>query len=77
MPMENLLERAVETARGLPREVQDDFAILMLQLLGEEQPTIIMTPEEEASFDESLEQEARGAFATDQQVLAIWEKHGL
>jgi hypothetical protein len=75
--MGTLLEKAVETARGLPREIQDDLARLMLQLTGDEQPVIQLTREEEASFDESLAQEARGEFASDQQVRAIWAKHGL
>jgi hypothetical protein len=75
--MGTLLEKAVETARGLPREIQDDLARLMLQLTGEEQPVVQLTSEEESSFEESLAQEARGEFATDQQVRAIWAKHGL
>jgi hypothetical protein len=75
--MTTLLEKAVETARGLPPEIQDDLARLMLQLAGEEQPVVQLTSEEEASFEESLAQEARREFATDQQVRAIWAKHGL
>jgi predicted transcriptional regulator len=38
---------------------------------------IQLTVEEEASFEESLEQAERGEFATDEQVRAIWAKHGL
>ena|ERR1700677_2055846 len=48
-----------------------------LQLAGEDQPMIQLTVEEEASFEESLEQAERGEFATDEQVRAIWAKHGL
>jgi predicted transcriptional regulator len=36
-----------------------------------------LSAEEEASFDESLFQAERGEFATDEQVRAIWAKHGL
>jgi hypothetical protein len=36
-----------------------------------------LTPEEEASFEESLGQAERGDFATDDQIRAIWAKHGL
>ncbi|MCQ4188185.1 hypothetical protein [Methylocystis suflitae] len=36
-----------------------------------------LNPEEEASFEESLAQAERGEFATDDQVRAIWAKHGL
>ncbi|ESQ75181.1 hypothetical protein ABAC402_10960 [Asticcacaulis sp. AC402] len=36
-----------------------------------------MSAEEDASFDESLAQAERGDFASDEQVRAIWAKHGL
>jgi predicted transcriptional regulator len=75
--MTKLLERAVETVRGLPPEMQDDLARLLLQLTGEEQPVVQLTAEEEASFEESLAQAERGEFATDEQVRAIWAKHSL
>jgi predicted transcriptional regulator len=73
-----LLEQAVETVRGLPPEMQDDLARVLLQLAaGEDQPVLQLSAEEEASFDESLAQADRGEFATDEQVRAIWAKHGL
>lgn len=75
--MTKLLERAVETVRSLPPERQDDLARVLLQLAGEDQPVIELTPEEAASFDESLAQAERGEFATDDQVRAIWSQHGL
>ena len=63
--------------RGLPSETQDDLARILLQLAGEDQPVIQLTAEEEASFEESLAKAERGEFATDEQVRAIWAKHGL
>jgi hypothetical protein len=75
--MTKLLEQAVETVRGLPPEMQDDLARMLLQLAGEDQPVLQLSAEEAASFDESLGQAERGEFATDEQVRAIWAKHGL
>jgi hypothetical protein len=75
--MTDLLERAVQTARGLPLDMQDAMARIMLTFAGEEQPIIQLTPEEEASLVESLGHARRGEFATDEQVRAIWAKHGL
>ena len=76
--MTKLLEQAVETVRGLPPEMQDDLARMLLQLAaGEDQPVVQLSAEEGASFDESLAQADRGEFATDEQVRAIWAKHGL
>ena len=75
--MTQLLEHAVETLRGLPPETQDDLARVLLQLAGEDQPVFQLSAEEEASLEESLAQAERGEFATDEQVRAIWAKHGL
>jgi predicted transcriptional regulator len=75
--MTKLLEQAVETVRGLPPEVQDDLARILLQLAGEDQPVLQLSAAEEASFDESLAQADRGEFATDEQVRGIWAKHKL
>jgi predicted transcriptional regulator len=57
--------------------MQDDMARVIMALTGDEPPVIQLTAEEEASFDESLAQAERGEFATDEQVRAIWAKHGL
>jgi hypothetical protein len=75
--MTQLLEHAVKTVRGLPPETQDELARVLLQLAGEDQPVVQLTAEEEASLEESLAQAERGEFATDEQVRAIWAKHGL
>jgi hypothetical protein len=75
--MTKLLEQAVEIVRGLPPEIQDELARMLLQLAGEDQPVLQLSAEESASFDKSLAQADRGEFATDEQVRAIWAKHGL
>jgi predicted transcriptional regulator len=36
-----------------------------------------LTPEEEADVDASLAEAERGEFATDEEVRALWAKHGL
>ena len=75
--MTKLLERAVETARALPPEMQDDIARMMLQLAGEEPPVYVLTPEEESSLATARAQAARGEFASDDEMRRIWAKHGL
>jgi hypothetical protein len=75
--MTKLLEHAVDTVRALPPAMQDELARLLLQLAGEEQPAIQLTPDEVASLAESRDQAARREFATDDQVRAVWAKHGL
>jgi hypothetical protein len=75
--MTKLLEQGVETVRGLPAEMQDDLARILLQLAGKDLPVLQLSAEEEASLEVSLAQAERGEFATDEQVRAIWAKHGL
>jgi hypothetical protein len=75
--MTKLLEHAVETVRGLPPEVQDDLARILLQLAGEDQPVLQLSAADEASLAKSLAQADRGEFATDEQVRAIWAKYDL
>jgi predicted transcriptional regulator len=36
-----------------------------------------LTPEEAADIDDSLAEADRGEFATDEEVRAMWAKHGL
>lgn len=77
MNMTKLLEHAVDVARRLPPDAQDDLARILLELAGEDQSAVELTPEESAALDESLAQADRGEFATDDQVRALWAKYGL
>ena len=77
--MTKLLARALEAARNLPPEVQDDIARVVLRLAGtdDEAPPVALSPEEGAVVAASQAAAARGEFATDEQVRAVWGKHGL
>jgi len=50
---------------------------MLLQLAGVEQPFYELTPEEAADIDASMAEAERGEFVTDDQVRALWAKHGL
>jgi hypothetical protein len=75
--MTQLLEQAVQALRDLPPETQDAFARILLQLAGDDQSEVRLSASEEASFEISLAQAERGEFAIDDQITAIWAKHGL
>ena len=76
--MTKLLEQALEAARNLPPEAQDEIAHIVLRLAGaDDQPPMPLTPEEQAAVAASKAAAARGEFATDEQVRAVWAKHGL
>jgi hypothetical protein len=74
--MTDLLDRAVTAARNLPPEAQDEIARVVLMATDEE-PVYVLSPEGKASLAKSREQSRRGEYATDEQVRAIWAKHGL
>ncbi|MBR1122638.1 hypothetical protein JQ628_14015 [Bradyrhizobium lablabi] len=76
--MTKLLDQAVEIARNLPADAQDDIARVVLQLAGvDDAPVVTLSDDERAAIAASREAAARGEFATDEQVRATWAKHGL
>jgi hypothetical protein len=74
--MTRLLEQAVATVAALPDDVQDEVAYMLLNFAGIEQPTYELTPEEHADLAEAEVEAARGEFATDEEVRAMWAKYG-
>ena len=75
--MTKLLERAIETARSLSPSEQDDIARAILELAGQSDlPPVPLTPDEREAIARSQAAAARGEFATDEQVRAVWSKHG-
>jgi hypothetical protein len=76
--MTRLLDRAVEAARSLPPDAQDDIAHVVLRLTGaDDEPPVPLTPDERAAITAFKAAAAHGEFATDEQVRAVWAKHGL
>jgi hypothetical protein len=76
--MTKLLDQALEVARSLPSDAQDDIARVVLQLAGAgDAPPVALSVDERAAIAESKDAAARGEFATDAQVRATWAKHGL
>lgn len=76
--MTKLLDQALEIARSLPSEAQDDIARIVLQLAGAEAAAPApLSDDERSAIATSRAAAARGEFATDAQVRATWAKHGL
>lgn len=75
--MTKLLEQAIEVARRLPPDEQDDIARAIIQLSGSDSgPPVPLTADERAAIDRSKTAAARGDFATDDEVRAVWAKRG-
>jgi hypothetical protein len=76
--MTRLLDQALEVARRLPSDAQDDIARVVLQLAGSDAiAPIALSADEREAIAKSKAAAARGEFATEEQVQATWTKHGL
>lgn len=77
--MTKLLDQALAAARTLPPDAQDDIARVVLQLAGTDEAasTVALSSDERSAISISKEAAVRGEFATDEQVRAVWAKHGL
>jgi hypothetical protein len=74
--MTRLLEQAFDTVSALSDARQDELARIMLQLAGIEQPPLQLTAEEEADLAAAEGEIERGELASEEDVRAMWAKHG-
>jgi hypothetical protein len=75
--MTKLLDQALDLARSLPSDAQDDIARIVLQLAGNDGVPVTLSSDELTAIAISKAAAVRGEFATDDQVRAVWAKHGL
>ncbi len=75
--MTKLFDKAIEAARRLTPAEQDDIARVVLELAGSDDfDPVALTDGEREAVARSKTAAARGEFATDEQVRAVWAKHG-
>lgn len=76
--MTKLLEQALEAVRGLSEDDQDEIARTILALVGGDgDKPVLLTADERAAIARSKVEAARSEFASDEEVRAVWAKHGL
>jgi hypothetical protein len=74
--MTKLLDDALAAVRDLPQAAQDDIARVVLRLTDLDKGVPInLSIEERTAIAASKAAAARGEFATDEQVRAVWEKY--
>jgi hypothetical protein len=75
----DLLQSAIDAVRGLPPETQDEIAraILGLTRLTATADETDIDAEIDEDLLESIAEADRGEFASDEEVRAVWAKHGL
>jgi predicted transcriptional regulator len=74
--MTKLLEKAIARVRELSAEDQDAVAVAVLSM-AEETPIAALDDETRAAIREGLEQARRGEFVPDEEIEALWRRHGL
>jgi predicted DNA-binding transcriptional regulator YafY len=76
--MTQLLDQALAAVRSLSPDAQDDIARVILRLIdGNDEPPVTLTADEKAAIAASKAAATRGEFARDEEVRAVWAKHGL
>jgi len=75
--MTRLLEQAFNTVSALPEARQYELARVLLQLAGIDQPPIQLMEAEEADLAAAEAEIERGELASNEEVRAMWAKHGL
>jgi len=77
--MTKLLDEAFDTVRCLTPDQQDEIARTIFELAGSDHRAgpIPLSPEEREAIARSKAAAARGEFATDEEVQAVWAKYGL
>jgi predicted transcriptional regulator len=73
--MTKLLEMAVEAARQLSPEEQDEIARTILDIVEAGAEPYVLSDEEKAAIQRSREAANRGEFATEEQVQAVLSKY--
>jgi hypothetical protein len=75
--MTKLFEKAVSKVRELPAEEQDRLALLLLSMADKDANVEELDLETREALQEGLEQARRGEFASDEEIAALWKRHGL
>ncbi len=73
--MTKLLEKAIARVRELPEDDQDAIALAILSMA--DASNYPLDDETKAAILEGLEQARRGEFVSDEEIQALWKRHGL
>ena len=72
--MSRKFEEAIARVRELPEHDQDFLADVLLSTIAEPAP---LDAETRAAIEEGLDQARRGEFVPDEEIEALWKRHGL
>jgi hypothetical protein len=72
--MTKKLDDAITKVRALPEDDQDMAADVLLSMIAEPAP---LDDEARSAIREGLDQARRGESVPDQEIQALWKRHGL
>ena len=75
--MTKLLDQAIAKVRELPEDEQDALALALLSMAERDASVFPLDDETRAAIREGLEQARRGEFVADEEIAALWKRHGL
>ena len=71
----NEIEALLERVRAWPDERQERAATILLALEAEDEGEYVLSDEELAAIEEAEAQAARGEFATDEEIRALFDQY--
>jgi hypothetical protein len=74
--MTKLLEKAIARVRNWPKARQDDAARMLLAMEAQGAEPYPLTAEEREAVRATMEAVEQGDIATEEEVKAMWAKHG-
>lgn len=75
--MSKLLEDAIKKVRELPESDQDEAAEMLLSVASRRAEPVQLDEETRAAVKEGQEQARRGKFASDEEMVAFFRRHGV
>ena len=75
--MTKLLEKAIAKVRELPEDDQNAIALAILSMADADVLDHALDDSTRAAILEGLEQARRGEFVPDEEIEALWKRHGL
>jgi predicted transcriptional regulator len=75
--MDKTLENVIDRLPTWPKDAQEQALKSLLAIKAERVRPYKLSPAEEESVAEGLEQARRGEFVSDEEVAAFYQRHGL
>jgi predicted transcriptional regulator len=75
--MTKMLEEAVAKVRELPEADQDEAAEMLLSVAAQKAEPVALDEETRAAIREGREQARRGEFVSDEDIAALFKRHGV